>query len=520
MYFFETQSGQFSFSLSFSVKTGAERSWEFYGGFLSGSNSEYSNPNLVQELNSGGLNSLFSADQSNNYAFLGSVDEQKVDVYSNSFYIDESNSEDFLGEDFFRKQNSVTGVGIEGVSGFGRTVRGIDETVIVGAPYSNSGSGAAFVFQSYLSGNNRGATGNSSWGQRNVLSGSISGQSINYGTAADLIEDEAEYLVAISATGENEGTGAVYIYKNTSEDLVKKITPEEDGIQKFGRSLRFCLIDEVRYLAIGCEQNGTGQVRMSKESLPSQKDFSLYRTIESESSHDANLFGYTIDNAENSFLIGAPNQDASGAAYYYLFNEEEGFFELSQKITDPAGSNGDHFGKNVSFDGVDAIITSDKNFGEGLIYHQSDGQWTNVSRVSGDSNTVNGSFGGSTQGSFCTSLTKDVIVVGSNSDSFAYYFTTGDWGFQTSTGISFSGSGSKIYDQEGHFLYGLKPNQLITISGDIYDNCYSTYIDQQLCNSKIEMNSSSMNWVEYKNTGDLVHYDFSIYSTERPSRKY
>ena len=504
MSLFDEQTGSFNYSFNVSTQTGNNVSWQLHLGYSGSQESEYSNPSLLQNINNE-IGSSYSIDQSNDYLYIGNPESGIVDVFKNDFFVND-------GSNVFTKQNRLMGANHGDISGFGAFTKGTEKVLFVSAPYSSNNEGAIFSFNVNLTGQG-GATGLYSWNQRHVISGAT-GQSGYFGSCIDIVPDSSEYLVSVSATGEGSGSGCVYLYDQDGRRFLKKLEHTGHNVSGFGKSFSFCEVEDIRYLAIGYDQGGTGKINTYKESNPREKDFEFFSGLESSNSHYEDMFGYFIDSAEDAFLVAAPKDNQSGAAYYYSFDNDQGDFLLRQKITPSGLAYGDNFGKNVSFDNVDAIITSDKNSGQGYLYYNDNGNWTGVSEVTGGNNTISGSFGGSISGSFATSLLGDVVVVGSSSESSTYYFSTGDLIEELITGMSFSGHKGKLYDSDGHFIYGYKSQKQFEVKGTVRSGDYNIYIGDHLYNAYIQKPNMVFNWLNFDETGNLFYYDASIYTVE------
>ena len=505
MSFFEAQSGNFNYAFNVTVSTGTNASWSFSMGYLSGADSLYEDTDLYQYVGSE-IGNAYSVSQSNDYLFIGNPESGLVEVFQNPFYL--SGGQD----NTFEKINRLTGYNVSGISGFGEYLKTDNSFTLVGAPFSNGNKGATFAFFETLK-NLGGATGNGSWNQESFLTGYY--ESGYFGSRFDLIADGSEYIAAISATGEVSGSGCVYLYDQSARRFLKKIDASGEGVRSFGKSVGFCEIENVKYLAIGYDQNGTGKLNTYKESYQGQKDFLFYQQINSNSSHSGDMFAYQIDGFEDKFLVSAPNENETGAVHYYLFNNDIAQFKLAQKITKDDNGSGNFFGKNISFDGEHLVVTSNKNSGIACIYYNDKNYFKKVDQITGSNNLNSGTFGGNIYGSFATSLLGDVTVIGSSYETGIYYFSTGDYQFDNITGISFSGSQGKLYDSDGHFLYGYQANEQFAVSGSVQTGSYNVFIEDHLYNGHIEKPNIISNWFDFEGTDNLSYYDGSIYTVEK-----
>ena len=477
---FTTQDGAFSYIFDFTPRTG-DSVWSL--SFTSNTSTEslFDSPTLIENI-SGASGISYSSAFSSPCLALGNPLTQAVKVYKND------SLDNLSGQTGFHLLNELTGVGVSARSGFGSTMAAVDGILAVGAPYSQIGSspaaGTVFLFSNSLTGG-LGVTGNQNWGQLGLITGTES--SGNYGHSLSLIQNRTEPLVAGGATGEGSGSGVLYIHNSASSALVKKIIPTGEDIQNFGKSVAFGEVNSVKHVIIGYDYGGTGQLEIYKESSAGLNDYTASQKLAPSISSSGDQYAYVIASQSGQFIVGCPEYEGSGRAFYYTFNQEEGIFTESQQISPSDLGPDQQFGKSVALDGVTAIITSNKDSGKGYVYNFTGNLWSNISSVSGNLNKVSGSFGGDTSGSHSVIIEGKTLIVGTAGEEYSYYFTTGTDAVSTYTGLSFSGSGSKLFDGEGNFLYGYNPDNQTSISGSIFTGGYYTmFVDSVICNSKVD----------------------------------
>jgi hypothetical protein len=480
---FNNQNQEINYSLGFFPKTGSYE-WSFHFGNIITEDSLYKSPKLLQNIEP--ELKAYSVDQVNSYCAIGNPESGMVDTYVNPKLLQGNDGMSMLSgiprANEYKKSNRLTGNSQNDISRFGESIKMSSSHILVGAPQSNDSSGSAFLFRATTDGG-VGTTGSIGWNQSVELSGSS--PSGCFGCRCGIMEYRGINILAIGATGENEGSGAVYLYTNNGANLIKKITPEIEGSSSFGKSLVFMSAESIKYLGIGYDLSGTGKVQMHKESKLEALDFVKYRTIESLNPHSGDMFGYATDGATNSLFISSPNEFGSGAVYYHKYNDEEGFFERTQRIVPEDLSSGEYFGKNISFDNDDGVITSNRSSGKAYIYDYDEGTgWQNISSLTG-TGSISGSFGGSESGSFSTSLLGNALIIGYSQEYKADYFSTGEVFSEIKTGISFSGVSGKIYDKENRFIYGYNPKELTKIHGNIFSGQYNVFVNEYLCVSAI-----------------------------------
>ncbi len=504
---FPIQSGDFSYAFDFQTKTG-NASWTFSLGYESGTSSLFSSPYQVQNIS--GLSGISqSAARSDSYLLLGNSTGNVVEVYQNLYLQNTQKANEYV------KTNRLTGDGLSDVSGFGFSVAGLEGIGIVGAPDYKSGIGATFVFSYWLTGAG-GATGTGNWSQLGYTTGTeISG---NYGHSVAVIKDNTTQIVGAGAPYENSGSGAIYLYDQSSLSPIAKLTPTGSDVTNFGRTVGFAEAQSLKYVFGACEYGGTGQIWIYKQQAARSSSYEYYQTLSSDKGSSGDLYGYAIRSEGNDVLVGAPNVWGSGRAYYYDFDDITAQFTQRQEIY-PADLGASHnFGKNVDLWLTNAIITSDSLSGKAYVYDKSGDLWGQASIISGDLNTVSGSFGGDISGGHNTLVHDNVIIVGTNNEPYTYYFTTGQLSTAQYTGLALSGSGGKLYDSENNFIYGYNTEDQCSISGNVFTGAFhNIFVNGNLCNSRCARSvgvgsTGALNAWTVAGTGDLFYYGLTISS--------
>ena len=494
---------EISYELRFLPKTG-NFSWTLTLGHIDEEDSLFKQPNFIQSINLD--NNSRNIAQSTAYIISADKEAQEADVYLNSFYLNE------VRENNYVKFNKLTGDGVTSVSGFGSSIAMTDNIAVIGAPNSNQNSGAVFLFKEYEN-DGIGSTGTGGWSQYHQISGDQT--SGHFGSNIDIVRSEGFVnALAVSATGENEGSGAVYLYKENGTNFFDKITGQQND-EKLGRYLKFLTHENVRYLAVSKEISGKGAVDIFKESNQDLDDFNLYQTIQPQNSHSGDMFGYQIDHTENSMFISCPNEFNSGAVYHYEFDEELGNFQEKQRIIPSDLSSGDNFGKNISFSNEDGIISSNKNSGVVYIYDY-DEEWEHISSITG-TGSYSGSFGGSLSGDYSMSIVGKSMILGDYNEQNIQYLSTGIKVVQETPLITISGVSGKIFDQSGRFIYGYNDRNRNKIYGDVFSDQYNIYINNYLCVSKIDKPNLILNGYEISGFENFDRYQIILYNKAEES---
>lgn len=498
MSIFPQQNSNFNYIFGFTPKTG-EHEWSLKFGRQIGHISQFDNL-LLSGVVSGDFNQSYSLTQNNNYLAIGDPYQGIVNTYENFYYT-------INKENIYTQRDKLFGTGPENISGFGKSLSLIDDHLFVGAPNTNNNSGAAFIYKQFLN-NTVGSTRSNEWGQDFFVNGfEPSGY---FGCKIASVQNNINYITAISATGENSGEGSVYLHKDNLLNYLSKLSPSDSGISLFGKSLYFARAEGVRYLAIACDHGGTGKVKMYKESIDGALDFSEYRTLVSDNPSSGDMFGYSIEGDDDYFVIGAPNENNSGAAYYYKYNSDSGFFEKKQRIVPDDLGHEDYFGKNVSFNDQDGVITSNNSSGKAYIYYNNNDTWEQVATITG-SNSNSGSFGGDISGSHNTSIYNNLLMIGSSNETGTFIYKTGEENFEQSDVFAISGINNKLYDNDGNFLYGYNANKPYEVHGHVFPERSVVYINKHLYNSNMSRGTGAVNTWSVSGEDSFKEYYLKIY---------
>jgi len=150
---------------------------------------------------------------------------------------------------------------------------------------------------------------------------------------------------AVGAPGEDEGTGAVYLYRCVAArcSLVQRITsPDPDDKSSFGASLAM----DADRLAVGSPDRDEGEVDVYRSQFGSWTFEARLRATDSD---NHGRFGSALALDGSRLVIGAPRNGDSGSAY--VFEREPGGWKERQKLLLPAGSERARFGSSVALDG-------------------------------------------------------------------------------------------------------------------------------------------------------------------------
>ena len=467
---FSTQTGDFDYSLSFRQDTGVYN-WVFAITYDETAQTLWEQP--VENENISGLSGISESIAYNNGTlFLGNPTGRMVEVYQS----DVTDAGIFKGN--FTKINRLIPYGVDNASGFGASVHPLNNNCFVGAPQAED-VGAIFYYNRTATGT-EGSTGTGAWGQSTSVTGTeISGA---FGCSFSSRISSITPIVGVGASGEFSGSGRMYVYNGLDVSKIMQIDPTGEDVQQFGRSQASCLADDMGCIAVGYDHNGTGKINIYKESAAKKNDYSFFQTLEGSEP----LYGATMKGIGRNIMVGAPDYLGSfGVVYWYSFSQESGIFTLNQTLTPDNLAVGDHFGKSLDFDSSTAVIGSDRNSGSAYIYDWATSGWTQAAQVSGSETLISGSFAGNSSGSQSVVADGQRVIIGTREENDTYVFVTGIDTTNDYSGVVFSGSGNKIYDSDGNFLYGYGPNRMCTISGGIFTGgYYSMFINGNLCRAR------------------------------------
>src|SRR6202011_4785785 len=235
---------------------------------------------------------------------------------------------------------------------FGEKVAINGDTVIVGAPFKNSQTGAAYIFE-----RNQGGADN--WGQVKEVTASDAVVSDQFGFAVGINVD----TVVIGAENKNLGTGAAYIFERNqggaeSWGQVKELTAS-DAVQgdQFGNQVTI----DGDTVAIGADlkNSSTGAVYIFERNQGGvAENWGQVKELTASDAAQNNLFASELNLNDDTLVVGAPgNNSSTGAAY--IFERNQGGAEKwgqVQEVTASDGAQGDLFGVSSAIFGDTVVI--------------------------------------------------------------------------------------------------------------------------------------------------------------------
>ena len=220
-------------------------------------------------------------------------------------------------------------------------------TLAIGTPGDDANRGSVILF----------TYNGSSWSEDQTLEASdrISGDVFGRSVALD------GDVVAVGASGDESGTGAVYLFDVTSGNELSKLTAS-DGMEDdfFGTKVDF-KDDLITVGATG--NNGFGAVYLfEKPGAGWPATMTETAKLTAADAQVGDSFGHSISLFEDVLLIGAPDSDSErGSAY--IFTNDGGWTE-SEKLTASDGIEGDEFGSSVFASDGRFLVGSTKHTGD------------------------------------------------------------------------------------------------------------------------------------------------------------
>lgn len=297
---------------------------------------------------------------------------------------------------------------------FGQSIAVSGNWMIVGASGDNNDTGAAYLFR-------REETG---WVLEGKLTASDGEEEDEFGRSVSLGPD----LAAVGADKGNGGVGVVYLYRlaESGWEFEARLTPSEAGENAaFGRSVS--LHGEV--LAVGAdndldnrgsafvfEREETGWIERASLSAPDGQPGDRY-------GREVSIFG--------DWMVVASEGRESGKGVVFVYQREDGTWDLNETLRDPEGADGDNFGQDVSVHGDFALVgvdRADNDTGAAHVFRRTDSAWEYDGKLTASDGEEGDRFG------LAVSLSGNLALISAdgvdNGAGAAYVFQRKDSGWQ------------------------------------------------------------------------------------------
>lgn len=313
---------------------------------------------------------------------------------------------------------------------FGYSVALSASSALIGAPGDDAGgelSGSAYVF----------VTSGGSWSLQAKLAASDAAAMASFGQAVSIAGDTA-VVGAPYATTAGTAAGAVYVFTRSGSvwtQQAKLSAPDYGVYDYFGSALSL----SGDTLAVGAPYADvfgadSGAAYVFKRSATT---WSVGTKLFPADSRSDDLFGSSVSLSGLRLAVGAPNDDdnavASGSVY--VFNASGSIWSAPQKLRPTDGANGDLFGNAIALAGSDLIVGAPENdavgaaAGAAYFYSSATGSWSLQQKLVA-SDAANGDFFGA-----AVAISRERILIGALLDDAsatdtgaAYLFTrNGTW---------------------------------------------------------------------------------------------
>jgi hypothetical protein len=274
---------------------------------------------------------------------------------------------------------------------FGFDLERDGDLMVVSAPFRNSSTGAAFIYQ-------RNAGG--AWVSPVTLTGSDITTNSNFGYSVAILGT----TVFVSAPSVDTGKGAVYVFKRDAGGTwtqTQKLQPTLDDNDQFGVEIQ---IDPAG-----------NQLIIS--ALARSAAFIYYLDSGGQWQYEAELLA--ADRVEsavingNLVLVGGYSNTTPGKVY--VFEKNAGAWTQTSTFAPADGYNADAFGGRVTYANNQAFIVGNIGAGSGALYifEEVGGLWTQRQKLLPSDGAVADQFG------FSARVDGDTLVIGSIYDEAA-----------------------------------------------------------------------------------------------------
>lgn len=396
---------------------------------------------------------------SGDYAVFGNPYNDTAGTGTGIFYLYHNNN------DIWEEQNMILAEDGNYNDWFGCSVSINDSTLFIGANGDYT-SGSIYIYEKDLM----------NWNFHSKLTPEFRYDALKFGKSITISENT---LIIGSET--NINTGKLYIYNNSTGSWIKEYENTEHYGSAFGATLD---ISGDYAITRGSER----AILFKKEN----GNWGYFQTISADDHYIYAEFGCSVSISENYAIIGAYNDKefgiASGSAY--IFYNNNGNWEKSQKILAFDGEEYDRFGKSVLIEGDWAFISASKDDGTVYVYKDNSGIWEFETKlISSDG------FDGQLY-SYSMAIYGDFFIIGTylkDNKGAAYLFknNNGIWEeyakLQPDDLSSEDYFGRSVSISEDHIIIGsIRDDENNSNSGSIYlyDNNNGTWVEKAKLRAK------------------------------------
>ncbi|MFN8000664.1 MAG: putative Ig domain-containing protein [Acidobacteriota bacterium] len=244
------------------------------------------------------------------------------------------------------------------------------------------------------------------------------------------------------APGDNSGKGSAYVFafNGSSWTQAKLQAPDGSTGDSFGWSVAIDGTTAVVGAPYDDSQRGSVYVFVYGGGIWS---FQARLTASDSTVADGDRFGWSVSLSGNSVIVGAYQDDGNagqnqGAAF--VFTRTGTTWTQQQKLVSADAAAGDQFGRSVTINGDNAVVTADQDDigantdqGSAYVFKRNGATWSQQKKLTASSGAANDRFGSS------VAISGVTIIVGSATDddnannlsdcgsAYVYYFTGQDW---------------------------------------------------------------------------------------------
>ncbi len=235
----------------------------------------------------------------------------------------------------------------------GRSVAIEADTIVVGAQGDSAagfGSGAAYIF----------VRSGTTWSEQAKLTASDAAANAQFGSSVDISGD----TVATGAEGDdhagtNTGSAYVFVRSGTTWSEQAKLTASDAAAgDQFGREAVSVDGDTV---VVGARADDDAGAASGSAYIFTRSGTTWSQEAKLTASDAAfvDTFGWSVAVEGNSAVIGAPNDDNKGSAYYFIRSGTTWTEQFKLLASD--GGGGDTFGRAVAIDEGVAVVGAAQN---------------------------------------------------------------------------------------------------------------------------------------------------------------
>jgi hypothetical protein len=223
---------------------------------------------------------------------------------------------------------------------FGRSVAISGTTVVVGAPFNNSETGAVYLF----------VGSGSSWSLQQELTGGASGDYFG-----DAVAISGTTLV-VAAPEQNSEAGAAYVFVGsgtTWSQQAELVAADGASGNEFGYSVAISGTTVV----VGAPYRSSDTGGAAYVFVGSGSSWPQEAELIASDGASGNEFGYSVTISGTIAVVGAPKSSDAGVAYPYVGAGSSWYQEVELTASD--GAAGDNFGYSVATSGAATLMGAD-----------------------------------------------------------------------------------------------------------------------------------------------------------------